>query len=136
MQVGTMFRWRFVMTKSAAGTAAPIWVVRVGTAGSTADTARLTFTQIALQTAVVDTGMVDITAIVRSIGAAGVMAGGLQMGHVLAATGFSTLNHNVLSVVSAGFDTTPTNLIVGVSVNPGASGVWTHTSVMVEAMGI
>jgi hypothetical protein len=124
------------MTKSAAGTAAPVWVVRVGTAGTTADTARLTFTQIALQTAVVDTGMVDIIAVLRNVGAAGVLAGGLKMAHVLAATGFSTLDHNVLSVVSAGFDTTVANLIIGVSVNPGASGVWTHTVVTSEMLNV
>lgn len=136
LQVGTRFRWTLAMTKTAAGTAAPVWSVRVGTAGTTGDTARLTFTQVALQTAAIDTGWVEIVAIIRSVGAAGVMAGGLHMAHVLAATGFSTLDHNVMSAVSAGFDTTVANLFVGVSVNPGASGVWTHQIVTVEASGI
>lgn len=136
MQVGTTFRWRFAITKTAAGTASPIWVVRVGTAGTTADTARLTFTQVASQTAAVDTGMVEIIAILRNVGAAGVLAGGLEMAHVLAATGFSTLNHNIMQVTSAGFDTTIAGTIVGVSVNPGASGVWTHQVVSAEGLGI
>lgn len=136
MQVGTVFRWDIAMTKSAAGTAAPVWVVRVGTAGSTADTARLTFTQIALQTAAVDTSTLEILVILRNVGAAGIAAGYLEMAHVLATTGFSTLDHNVLQVTSAGFDTTVAGTIVGVSVNPGASGVWTHQVISAECLGV
>ena len=136
LQAKTMFKWRFAMTKSAAGVAAPIWRVRIGTAGSTSDAAILTFTQVALQTAVVDTGIVEITAILRNTGAAGILAGSLSLLHVLAITGFSTLGENIMQVNSAGFDTTVANLIVGVSVNPGASGVWTHQLVMVEAFNL
>lgn len=108
-----------------------MWTVVVGTAGTTADTARLTFTGTA-QTAVVDTGAVEIWAILRNTGAAGVLAGGLNMTHNLAATGFSTLAAQVLQNTSAGFDTTLANLIVGVCVNPGASGVWTHQIVAAD----
>jgi hypothetical protein len=136
MQVGTVFRWRLAMTKTAAGVAAPVWVVRVGTAGTTADTARLTFTQVAAQTAAVDTGMVEIFAILRNVGAAGILTGCLHMAHVLAATGFSTLDHNVMQVTSAGFDTTVAGTIVGVSVNPGAAGVWTHQVISAECLGV
>lgn len=136
LQVGTMLKWRIYMTKTAAGTAAPVWVVRIGTAGTTADAAILTFTQVALQTAAVDTGCVEITAALRNVGAAGVLAGGLHMSHVLAATGFSTLDHNVMQVVSAGFVTTTAGLIAGVSVNPGASGVWTHQVIRAEMLNI
>lgn len=136
MQVGTLFRWKFYMTKTGAGVAAPIWVVRVGTLGTVADAAILTFTQVALQTANADTGVVDIEAILRNVGAAGVLAGGLTMGHVLAATGFSTLTENVMQVTSAGFSTVVANSIVGVSVNPGAAGVWTHQLVFSEVLNI
>jgi len=136
LQVGTILKWRIYMTKTAAGTAAPVWIVRVGTAGTTADAARLTFTQVALQTAAVDTGFVEITAILRNVGAAGVLAGGLCMQHVLAATGFSTLTENVMQVTSAGFDTTVAGTIIGVSVNPGAAGVWTHQVIKSEMLNI
>jgi hypothetical protein len=136
LQVGTMFRWTLYMTKTAAGVAAPIWAVHVGTAGTVADAARVTFTQVALQTAVIDTGVVEITAILRNVGAAGVLAGGLAMTHVLAATGFSTLTDNVMQVTSAGFDTTIAGTIIGVSVNPGAAGVWTHQVVKSEMLNI
>jgi len=136
LQVGTTCRWRVVLTKSAAGTASPSWIVRVGTGGVVGDTARITFTQVALQTAAADTAWVEIEAVVRTIGAAGVMAGGLRMSHVLAATGFSTLDHNVMQVTSAGFDMTVGNLIVGLSANPGASGVWTFQIVSAEMLNI
>src|SRR5436309_2987421 len=73
MQVGTIFKWRFAFSKTAAGIATPIWSVRVGTAGTVSDTARLTFTGTA-QTAVVDNGYAEIIVVVRSIGASGVIA--------------------------------------------------------------
>jgi len=136
LQVGTIVKWTLYMTKTAAGTAAPIWIIRVGTAGTTADAARVTFTQVALQTGVVDTGIVEIIAILRNVGAAGVLAGGLVMTHVLATTGFSTLNTNVMQVTSAGFDTTVAGTTIGLSVNPGSLGVWTHQVIAAEMQNI
>lgn len=125
LKAGTKLRWRFVMTKTGAGVAAPIWSVRVGTAGTTADTAQLVFTSSA-QTAAIDTGEVVIEAVLRNTGAAGVLAGGLHLLHNLDITGFSVDTTPVLQVTSAGFTTTTANLIIGVSVNPGAAGVFTH----------
>jgi hypothetical protein len=133
LQAGSAFKWRLYMTKSGAGTATPIWVVRVGTLGTVVDTARLTFTGPA-QTAVIDTGFVEINAILLNVGAAGVMAGGLALAHNLAATGFANIASPVLQVTSAAFDTTTANLIVGVSVNPGTAGVWTHQLVLAELL--
>lgn len=135
LQVGTTMKWRIYMTKTAAGTAAPTWIVRVGTAGTTADTARLTFTGPA-QTAAVDTGFVEITAILRNVGASGVLVGGLILNHNLATTGFANVGSPTLQVTSVGFDTTVTGTIIGVSVNPGASGVWTHQVVKAEMLNI
>lgn len=135
LQVGAIFRWRFAMSKSAAGVATPLWNVRVGTAGSTADTSRILFTGVA-QTGVADNGYAEIEAIVRSIGAAGVMAGVYKLGHLLAITGLSTSNPDVKQTTSAGFDMTVASLIVGVSCNPGASGVWTFQLVSAEVVGL
>lgn len=135
LQAGTTFRWRLVMTKTAAGVAAPAWIVRIGTLGTVGDGARLTFTGPA-QTAVIDAGMVEIIAVLRNTGVAGVLAGGLSLRHNLAATGFAVLGTPVLQVISAGFDTTVANLIVGLSVNPGAAGVWTHQVVSAEMLNI
>lgn len=135
MQAGTTFKWRLFMTKTAAGTATPIWRVKVGTLGTTGDATILTFTGPA-QTAAADTGFVEITAILRNTGAAGIMAGGLTLAHNLAATGFANIGAPTLQTTSSGFNTTTANLIVGVSVNPGASGVWTHQVVKSEALNL
>lgn len=133
LQAKTRFRWSFAMTKTAAGTAAPVWVVRLGTAGTTADAARLTFTSPSAQTAATDTGGVEINAILRNTGAAGVLTGILTMWHANATTGLASVSTVCVQVTSAAFDTTTAGLIAGVSVNPGASGVWTHQLVMAEA---
>jgi hypothetical protein len=131
LQAGATFKWRFAATKTAAGVATPIWNVRVGTLGTVVDTARLTFTGPA-QTAVIDAGYIEITAVLRNTGAAGVLAGVLSLSHNLSVTGFSTAQCPTLQVTSSGFDTTVANLIVGVSCNPGAAGVWTHQLIIAE----
>ena len=136
LQVGTAFRWRIAMSKTAFGTAAPIWNIRVGTAGSVADSARIVFTQVALQTAAADTGIVSIEAVLRNVGASGILAGCLEMNHILAATGFSTLTMNIMQVTSSGFDTTVPGTTIGISVNPGSAGVWTHQLIMAEMLNI
>lgn len=121
MAVGMRFRWKFGLTKTA-GTGSQVFAIKFGTNGTTADTSRVTFTQVAAGTSVTDTEVVEISATVRSIGASGVVSGVLSMTHVLATTGFSTLGANVMSVNSSGFDTTVANLIAGVSFNHGTAG--------------
>lgn len=135
MQAGMTVKWRLFMTKTAAGTATPIWRVRVGTAGTTADAAILAFTGPA-QTAAADTGFVEVTAVLRNVGAAGILAGGLVLNHNLAATGFANIGSPTLQATSSGFDTTAAGLIIGLSVNPGASGVWTHQVVKAELLNV
>jgi hypothetical protein len=124
LQAGTKLRWRIGMTKSGAGTA------------SVADTARCTFTSPSLQTGVADVGYVDIIAVLRNVGASGVLAGILSMTHGLAATGFASVSTVVVQATSAGFDTTVAGLNLGISVNPGASGVWTHQVIEAEMLNI
>jgi hypothetical protein len=136
LQAGTQFRWTIWMTKTAASTAIPVWLVRIGTLGTTGDAAILTFTSPVAQTAAADTGIVTIDAVLRNTGAAGILAGVLQLSHNLAATGFATLASPTVSVVSSGFATTTANLIVGVSVTPGASSSWPHQGVLAEMRGI
>lgn len=137
MQAGTVFRWRFFLTRNAgAGTSAPTWSIRVGTNGSAADSARVTFTG-TVQTAVADTGTVLITAILRNTGASGVLAAGLSLNHQANAGGLANTPSLTLQQTSAGFDTTVASLKVGVSVNPGAASVtWTHQVVTAEALNI
>lgn len=135
LRVGTCFRWTFSVTKTAAGTAASTIDIAVGTAGTTADAACVSFTKPA-GTAVADEGTVVINAVVRSIGAGGVMVGQFNMTHNLAATGHMTIPCACVNAVSAGFDTTVPNLIVGLCVTSGASDAITIQLVQAEAWNV
>jgi hypothetical protein len=126
MQAGMVFEWRFVATKGAAGTATPVYTIRIGTAGTTADTSRLAITGPA-QTAAADTGIFKVWVTCRSIGASGVLQGASWVQHNLAATGFANTpaGFSLVEGTSAGFDNQSLgNNFVGLSVNPGASGAW------------
>lgn len=136
LQAGTVLKWRFGVTKTAAGVASPVWLLRVGTAGSIADVSRCTFTSLSAQTAAVDAGFIEITAVLRNTGAAGVLAGILMMIHNGNTLGLASSPIIVVQNTSAGFDTTVANLKIGISVNPGAAGVWTHQVIVAEMTGI
>lgn len=135
LQVGTLFRWTFDITKSAAGTAAATYDIAFGTAGTTADTARVSFAKPA-GTAAADTGHVVITAVCRGpVGASGVVAGHFQLTHNLAATGHAVIPCVDVTTISAAFDiTTPTN--IGVCLTGGASDSVTIQLVVAEAWNL
>jgi hypothetical protein len=133
VQAASFFKWRMRATKTAAGTAAPVFNVRVGTAASTADTARATVTAGA-QTAATDTGFFELDAILRSVGATAVIQMTLRMAHTGTTTGFqTTAQEQMLANTGASFDVTNAANVIGLSVNPGASGVWTFQEVTIEA---
>lgn len=135
LQVGTMFRWTFDVTKSAAGTAAATYDIAFGTAGTTADTARVSFAKPA-GTAAADAGQVVITAVCRGpVGASGVVAGHFQLTHNLAATGHAVIPCVDVTTVSAAFDiTAPTN--VGLCLTGGASDSVTIQLAVAEAWNL
>lgn len=135
LQVGTCLRWTLSVTKNANGTALSTYDIAVGTAGTTADTARVSFTKPA-GTAAADEGTIVINAIVRSIGAAGVMVGQFTMTHNLAATGHMVIPSANVNTISAGFDMTVANLIIGICVTSGASDALTFQLVQAEAWNI
>lgn len=134
----TIAHWRMYVTKTAAGAAAPVFNVRLGTAGTTADASRGTLTFPA-QTAVADTAMIDIWANFRTVGS-GTSATLYSTGmidHSLAATGFSTSNTGLAGAASAaGFDSTANGLIFGLSVNTGASAAWTIQQVQGDLVNL
>lgn len=135
LQVGTCFEWVFNMTKTAAGLAASTFDICVGTAGTTADTARVSFAKPA-GTAVIDQGTVVIRATVRSIGVAGVMVGNFTMTHNLAATGHMVIPCANVVTISGGFDMTVANLILGVCLTSGAADAITIQMVQAKAWNI
>lgn len=135
MQLKATFKWHVVATKTA-GTGALLWRVRVGTAGTTADTERILFTQVSTPTSATDTGWWDIEATVVTAGASGILRGGLRMSHVLDVTGWSQLRSNVQFVASGTFDMTLANLIVGLTFNhqtAGAGNIEMVSAELVEA---
>ncbi len=79
--------------------------------------------------------MITLQLICRSVGALGVLQGSAWIQHNLAATGFANTitGFNVVQATSAGFDNTALGgLYVGLSVNGGASAVWTIEQVISE----
>lgn len=124
-RAGRIYLWRLIISKTAAGTATPIITVRVGTAGTTADTARLTFTWGA-GTAAIDRGEVELEAMFTSVGAgtSAVLRGKANWTTNLQTTGL-TSTVKALQVVSSGFDSTVANSVIGLSYNGGTAAVHT-----------
>lgn len=138
LKAGTAYYAAFDMVKTAAGVAAATVIVRIGTAGTIADTARLTFT-FGAGTAAVDTGLFEVWVIVRSVGGAGVITGLCRCTHHLAATGLVSTGASgtgILTVTSASFDTTVAASTIGISFNGGASFAGTNTYVSANFKGI
>jgi hypothetical protein len=140
MQAKTTFLWKISASKTAAGVATPIYNIRIGSARTTSDTARLTLTGPA-QTAIADIGTLYVMVTVRTVGGSGVIQGtawwehrGTAANTTTSGTGFANDTTGHVEGTSAGFDNS--NLggnYVGLSINGGASAAWTVTQVQVEA---
>lgn len=123
IRIGRRYSWRLIISKTAAGTATPILTIRVGTAGSTADTARVTLTWGA-GTAAVDRGEIELEAMFSAIGASAVLRAKANWTTNLSTTGLSS-NVHALQANSAAFDATPASQLIGLSYNGGLSAVHT-----------
>lgn len=121
LQVGAKFVWKIVLTKTA-GTAVPVFTIRIGTGGVVGDAAIVAFTGFATPSSNADTAWVDIELIIRTIGAAATSEGGIRMNHQLAATGFSNLTTAVERKDGTTFNSTTGALIAGVSFNHSTAG--------------
>ncbi len=138
LKVGSKIKFVLDITKTAAGVASSTYAIVFGTAGTVADTARVSFTKIA-GTAAIDTGRITIEAVVRSVSATGVVVGNFQLTHNLAATGHSTLPNAVLTTVSAGFDNTADTLdpgFIGLVATTGAADAITVQQVEATLSGV
>lgn len=137
LQIGTCFRWTFDVTKTAAGTAASTYAIVVGTAGTTADTARVSFTKPA-GTATADVGRITINAICRGpLSASGIFAGTFQMTkNLVDANGHFAISSVNVTTISGAFDVTVANSIVGLVVTSGASDALTFQVVQAEAWNL
>lgn len=135
VRAGTRYRCKFNMTKTAAGTATPIVQIRIGTAATTADTSRCSFT-FSAGTAATDTGMFIVDAVFRTVGSG---TSAVLQGHCelvsQPTTGLSSLLKGV-ATTSAGFDSTVANSYIGVSFNGGTSFSGTNQYVEAELFNI
>lgn len=127
MEAGQVYRWWLTATKTAAGTAAAIYTVRVGSAQSTADTSRLALTATTAQTAAVSSGIISVFVVVRNVSASGVLAGGVGV-----QSNNAGLGSGISGVASSYDNSAQQGLYVGLSINNGASGSWTVESCFAE----
>jgi len=122
-RVGRRYSWRLLISKTAAGTATPVITVRVGTAGTTGDTARATLTWGA-GTANADRGEIEMEAVVTATGASGQIRVKANWTTNLTTTGLSNAV-KTLFVQSGSFDLGVANSLIGLSYNGGTSAAHT-----------
>ena len=135
VRVGSMLRWKFNLTKTAAGSATSTIAVVAGVLGTVADAVVLSFVKQA-GTAAVDEGTIEIECLVKSIGAAGVIVGEFSLVHIGNTTGHAAVPTVIINAVSAGFDTTVGNgfpVTFGLVITTGAADVITILMVRSEA---
>jgi hypothetical protein len=117
----------FDMTKTA-GTGAIVITVRIGTAGTTADTSQMTFT-FGAGTSVADAGIFDVWVTWRSVGSgtSAVISGICKGTHNLGTTGLFN-NQQVFTIIgttSSGFNSS-TATTIGLSFNGGTAFAGTN----------
>lgn len=136
LRVGSMFRFSIDVSKTAAGTAANTFLVKLGPLGTVADPTILTFT-LPVGTAVVDVAWIEILVTIRGpLTAACIAKGQLALAHNLSATGFATVPGVVLQATSAAFDATVANLILSVACTTAALTVLTFSQVVAEGWNV
>lgn len=132
-KVKTRCRWTFHVTKTAAGTGVPQWIIKAGTGATITDTNRVTMTGVA-QTAATDSAFVQVEAVFNAVGATAVVQGAMIQNHRNAVSGFQNVATALIrDQLSTPFTITPGNTRVGIAVQPGVSGVWTFQLVAAVA---
>ena len=122
--VGARLRWIVSITKTAAGTGTTTFDIAVGTAGTTADTARVTYTG-PTETAVADTLVLLIDMHVRVVSASGILAATFGAANTAVAGAAAGYKSNSAYVASAAFDNTANNLYIGLCITAGTADVTT-----------
>lgn len=135
LQTGQLFRWIITVSKTNAGVAQAIVVLRLGSGQSTSDTAILTLTQAAAeaQSALVASAVLVVHAGLRNTGASAVLAGGFGFTQTYQATAGNLAFGGGNDAASSTFDSTgKAGQYMGLSINGGSSAVWTITNVQAE----
>lgn len=140
LKIGSVATFKVQATKTAAGAVAPIFTVRYGTAGTTADTAIAVATGMA-QTAVIDLGVWVVTCLLVTVGSGTTATARamLELSHSAAqAAGFGgpPLQSAGVPAVGSGFNSQTASAGLGLSVNTGTSAAWTISSVTSQLMNL
>lgn len=136
VKIGTKYRVKFDVVKTNTGVAAPVITVKVGTAGSAADTNRATLT-FAAQTGAIDEGEFECEFVFRVAGGSAVIQAMGTLLHRLVTTGLNATGVYTKVLNTGGsFDVTGANLKIGLAVNPGASASWTVSVVEAELLNL
>ena len=136
LKIGSTFYWAFNMTKTGAGVAASTIDIAIGTAGTVADSAIVSFAKPG-GTAVIDEALCEIWMTIRGpLTASCIAVGEFVMTHNLAATGHAQIPVVVVNTVSAGFDATVASLMVGLCLTSGAADAITIQQVFAQAIGL
>jgi len=127
-KAGGQYRCVFDMVKTGAGTAAATIDVRIGTAGTTSDSSRITFT-FGAGTANADSGTFEVIVTFRTVGSgtSAVVSGICRAQHNLATTGLfnNAAAWTIIGTTSSGFASN-TATKIGLSFNGGTSFAGTN----------
>jgi hypothetical protein len=124
---GQNYTWYIYVSKTAAGTATPIWTFRIGSAKTTSDATVLTITGTA-QVATASGTLIIVTASVRSVSATGVVVGAIN-------TGAASFGIGGMAASSAFDNTGKAGQFFGLAVNTGTSAAWTVEAVFGKVEG-
>jgi hypothetical protein len=131
-KLGSIYRWRLVFNKSAAGIAAWAITIRIGRLLTLPSDVSLSTFPFTSQTAVADTGWADIELEVTAIGVNSGYNATIHFAHGLTTTGLYTQQVVVSNTTKAFTDGSVPNEQFGLSLSPGASGVFTVQSISAE----
>jgi hypothetical protein len=139
LSLDASFKWRFTMTKTAAGVAATTFFVKWGMYGTTSDLALCSFTKPA-GTAAIDEAWCDIY-VTQRLGASGGQfrgtSGFFLMTHNLNATGHAVIPFVVARGGAGGnVDQTYPSSFIGVTITTGAADAITIQMVQSEAINV
>lgn len=136
LRIGSWFRYRVWINKTAAGTVALVLLVKLGTLGTTGDTTLFTLT-LGVGTAVADSGWFDLWIVCRGpLSAAGIFQLEGNFDHSLATTGLNNVQRQLFELTSAAFDVTTAGLIMGLAITTGALYALTSKMSLGEAKNL
>jgi len=131
MKAGMLFRWFMWISKTAAGTGAPVFRLKIGAAQGTGDTTRATITS-AAQTGVVDSGVFQFLVHVRTVSATGQVVFNYAIAGKRAADAAGFGNSSLSNIPSTFDNTALQGQYVGISIDTIATGTPVWTIEMVE----